>query len=305
MTCPESSYDQPDVVYLGLMRAGSTSLRSYFTQHPQVAWRRFAWCLQLGQSDQERCENYQYLVRNANGRTPETRCLIEMYEALMLGQYFESSYSAVAFEENGPRWSADWALDPKLSSDHWPVRIDFPEIARRLKSCFPAARILIVIRNQLAWFESMVNHYWGYFSKEERSLNSFLSTAEGQAAKAAGFFDECILALHQTHGKENVHVLLLEDLQKYPQSLVDLNTFLAVEPNQTMAAQSVCNRGRHKYKRIAIRNRISAMLPVKFRNSCYHMTRADRDLVEKMYQQSNARTSELLDRNLTAVGYPQ
>ena len=305
MTCPESSYDQPDVVYLGLMRAGSTSLRSYFTQHPQVAWRRFAWCLQLGQSDQERCDNYQYLVRNANGRKPGIRCLIEMYEALMLGQYFESPFSACTREEIGPRWSADWALDPKLSSDHWPVRIDFSEIARRIKNCFPAARVLIVLRNQLTWFESMVNHYWGYFPIKERSLNSFLSTAEGQAASIAGFFDQCILALYETHGKENIHILLLEDLQRDPQSLVDLNAFLAVETNQTMAAQTVYNRGRHKPKRIAIRNRISAMLPVKFRNSCYRMTRADRDLVEKMYRQSNARTSELLDRDLKAVGYTQ
>jgi|GEM_PF-6186635 hypothetical protein len=304
MKCPESSHDQPDVVYLGLMRAGSTSLRSYFTRHPQVVWRRFAWCLQLGQSDQERRDNYQNLVRNADGRTPATRCLIEMYEALMLGQYFDPTFSSSTTKQNGPRWSADWALDPKLSRDHWPVRIDFLEIARRVKSCFPAARVLIVLRNQLTWFESMVNHYWGYFSKEERSLNSFLSTAEGQAAATAGFFDECILALHQTHGKENIHVLLLEDLQKYPQSLVDLTAFLAVEPNQTMADQPVCNRGRQKYKRTAIRNRISAMLPVKFRNSCYHMTRSDRDLVEQMYRQSNARTSELLERDLTAVGYP-
>ena len=305
MQCPESSHDQPDVVYLGLMRAGSTSLRSYFTQHPQIAWRRFAWCLQFGQSDKERSDNYRYLVRNAEGRTPGTQCLIEMYESLMLGQYFESSFSADNREEIGPRWSPDWALDPKLSSEQWPVRINFSEIARRIKSCFSSARVLIVLRNQITWFESMTNHYWGYFSKKERSLNSFLSTAEGHAASMAGFFDECILALHKTHGKENIHVLLLEDLQGDPQSLADLNAFLSVDPSQAMVAQPVCNRGRHKYRRIAIRNRISAMLPVKFKNSCYHMTRADRDLVEKMYRQSNARTSELLDRDLTAVGYPQ
>ena len=89
MHCPKSSDDQPDVVYLGLMRAGSTSLRSYFTQHPQIAWRRFAWCLQLGQSDHERSDIYQHLVRKADGRTSDTRCLIEMYESLMLGQYFD------------------------------------------------------------------------------------------------------------------------------------------------------------------------------------------------------------------------
>ncbi|MBC19039.1 MAG: hypothetical protein CMJ74_02110 [Planctomycetaceae bacterium] len=305
MHCPKSSDDQPDVVYLGLMRAGSTSLRSYFTQHPQIAWRRFAWCLQLGQSDHERSDIYQHLVRKADGRTSDTRCLIEMYESLMLGQYFDLAHSATVREETGPRWSADWALDPKLASDHWPVRIDFAEIARRTKSCFPAARVLIVLRNQITWFESMINHYWGYFSNQDRSLNSFLSTAEGQAASMAGFFDQCILALHRTHGKDNIQVLLLEDLQKCPQSLVDLNEFLSVDPNQTTATQAVCNRGRHKHKRIAIRNRIAAMLPLKLRNSCYQISRADRDLVEKMYRESNARTSELLARDLAAVGYPQ
>src|SRR4029079_8707765 len=77
----EATMRIPNTGYIGQQKTGSALLRSYFTQHPGIAWTRHATMFQLDPFDPER-----YLTRFENEK--DCDCLVDMYEGLSVGYHF-------------------------------------------------------------------------------------------------------------------------------------------------------------------------------------------------------------------------
>ena len=79
---------QPDVLYIGLQRTGSTFLRGYFSAHPDIVWTREGYRLQVTGLANGYLEAARHAVRErARERAaPIGRALwVDMYESLGMG----------------------------------------------------------------------------------------------------------------------------------------------------------------------------------------------------------------------------
>jgi len=282
------------------MRAGSTFLRSYFSQHPQIAWTRRAWRLQLGQSDQERRRDYCRAFQFCD----PGRCLIDMYEGLCLGQYFKVDLDGNWMNRQTPVWSPDWAMAPEGQLRSGPVAVDPAEIARRIRDCVPKGKVLLVLRNQVDWLRSMYVHYLNHLPPRQRRFSDFLNTREGKSALDAGLFDRMLGALFRTFKRDRVHVMLLEALARDEEaSLRDLCRFLEVDYHPCDSSQLQRN-GQRGDAISAARGRLWGALARLGWKQIDVLRREEKAFLRAFYSASNARTAQLLSLDLSEYGYP-
>lgn len=99
-------------------------------------------------------------------------------------------------------------------------------VAQRLKSIFPEAKILMVIRNQVMFLSSMM----GQIIRNNRlifDLDNFFTTHRSFAEQGLGSFLHMVdyQKIHQIYaelfGTENVEVILLEEIGGKPESVMD------------------------------------------------------------------------------------
>lgn len=220
---PESGL--PNAVYVGNMRSGSTFVRSFLEAHPDIRWTRRAWCFQLGDTDAERCAAY----RRALDSPSTSACHVDMYESLFLGQYFRSSPPGDFSKRESPEWETAWAVAPNHDLAAGPMAIEPGEVARRVRACVPSARVLIVLREQVAWMRSMYRHYLRSLPRRQRDFSDFLTTLDGQAAWLALRYDDAVEPYLDGFGSDSVLVMLFEELAGEPSAALDrLCDFLGV-----------------------------------------------------------------------------
>jgi hypothetical protein len=90
---------------------------------------------------------------------------------------------------------------------------DFVMMAKSLKEVFPAAKIIIGIRNQPDYIESNYKEYIVHGGKLRFSHFIHQSFAFHYGLKSKLMFDQAIALYAELFGKENLHVYLLEDLK--------------------------------------------------------------------------------------------
>lgn len=296
----------PGIVYIGYMRAGSTYLRSYFSQHPDISWSRRAWAFQLEKSDEERRQKYSHLFA---GGDPHS-CHIDMYEGLSLGYVLANpsieDFSTSAF----PDWSAEWAVTPGTPMDGKIVVPSHEEIARRIRSILPDSKILIVLRNQVDWLRSMYLHYSPHYHPQRRGFLDFLDTIEGKATLASACYSHTLESYRRHFGKERIHVVLFEELiQKEEETLRALCRFLGVSGLPMDRGKANRNQGMNGLPEIGSPVSFWASPRSLFRKKEAEEAKSvlnsqEIRFIRAMYAVSNYQTSVWLDRDLSAWGYP-
>jgi sulfotransferase family protein len=303
--------DRPDVVHIGYMRAGSTYLRSYFTQHPEIHWTRHAWYFQLESSDEVR--NAEYHARVASDtRAP---CFLDMYEGLSLGYVLTKTSVRDRAEDEHPEWAAAWALRPGGLMDGSIIVPAPEEIARRIKAAVPQAKILIVLRNQHDWLRSMYLHYTAYYPPGRARFVDFLDTLEGKAAIAAACYDRTLDVYAASFGRERMHVMLLEELNRHEdQALRALCEFLGVAFRPVDHEHADRNQGKRRLP--DGRPAVPESRPTLWKRAIARrgpspaggtsngvLTADDQAYVRALCAASNYRTSVWLGRDLAHWGY--
>lgn len=185
----------PDTVYIGLQKTGSAFLRSYFSQHPGVAWRRHATMFQLDPFVRK-----QYLARFADEK--DCDCLVDMYEGLAVGYHLGKA----------AKWDSAIALAPEGMLDGCLMIPGQRDTADRIRTALPDARIVITLRNQVDWLRSNYLHYMLALPSKRRRFPDFLQTREGKLLLAAGAYDHLLTLYRKVFGPKWVHVILLEDV---------------------------------------------------------------------------------------------
>ncbi len=306
------NHTKPNIVYVGYMRSGSTYLRSYFTQHPSIHWTRRAWFFQLESDDEIRKQRYLKFFENEQSAS----CFIDMYESLSLGYVLKETPQKDYSTSINPEWSAHWAVKLNGRMDGTVISPDHAELARRIKHALPDARILIVLRNQFDWFRSMYLHYLPHFPAGRCFFVDFLSTLEGKAAAYAAAYDRLLESYAACFGKENIHVMILEEIASdeenvlhglcrflevpfFPMDLSEadqnkaLSTSYSLVPEEQSALRGLLRKLGLTFRKLSsIRKRP----PI--------LSEADEAFIRSFYAVSNYRTSVWLDRDLACWGYP-
>jgi hypothetical protein len=303
-TCLKLNMQIPDTIYIGQQKTGSTYLRSYFSQHGEIAWTRNATMFQIDPFVPE-----QYLAKFKS--ETNRKCLVDMYEGLAVGYYF----AGVA------EWQEAPALTPNSSIDGTFMVPGQRDVASRIKSASPDAKILITLRNQIDWLRSNYLHYLLGLPAKQRRFGDFLQTREGKLLLAAGAYDQLLNCYCELFGAEKVHVILLEDLVSDElRVLQGLCKFLSVDyiPFDPAAREYNTGIGPGRgalikfYSGLGISDDVARRIRPWF--SWMERTAAnwlqappisseEEAMVRAYYAVSNYHTSRILGRDLCALGY--
>ncbi len=294
-------------VLVGYKRSGTTFLRGYFSEHPEIEWRRVGYYL-LGAADPDPQE-YRRLLGDEGAPTGH---LIDVCEHLALG----------LIHNDQEKWQA-LRFQPDAACDDGVIRIDPVEAARRVKRVAPDARILIVIRNQIDWLQT---HYRAFFSELPRGRQSwpdFATTLERRLVLDGGRYDAAIATYRELFDQDRVHVLLLEELRDELEScLRALCAFLGVDYVPYDITRAPHNKGPENADvRLA---RLAGTLPswrplrtlvrtmgtpartwIRRRISKRDLlTEDEKRVLAAFYAASNRRTERLIGKDLGRFGYP-
>lgn len=293
----------PDVIFGGVYKAGTTFLRGYFTQHPQIAWTRKAWFFQ----------EFTYDYPSPDYPPPLTEdvpCYVDMFEGLATGHVYEKRV-------DWPRYY----LSPGVGLTEAGVRQDRDEITQRINQTIPAGKILLVLRNQIDWMRSAYLHHLDGLPRSRNSFENFLTTPQGKLVIGAAQFDLTISAFQGAFGPNRVHVMLLEELQAdQARVLRDLCRFIDVDYVPYSPVETDRNTGRGVATGRAVQfatrwrlDKVAQNLPAPLRS--YGHQAAGRlfrkDVISTEQKQhicsncaaSNARTVDLTGLDLARFGY--
>lgn len=303
----------PGIIHIGYMRSGSAYLRSYFTQHPDIHWTRKAWFFQLEDDDELRKKKYLDFFKNENSH----KCFIDMYESICLGYVLNKTPSKDYANEVHPEWESEWAVKINSPMDGQIIKPSHVELARRIKYSIPNARILIGIRNQIDWFRSMYLHYLPFLPENNRRFIDFLSTLEGKSALYAGFYDQLLQDYAGVFGRENMHVMMLEELaHNENETLAKLCNYLQIPFHAMDHDQADRNKGLSTSRSLlpnktntSTRSILPNLGKKNIRNTTEKpnediLSEQDIAMIRSVYSVSNYLSSKWLDIDLKQWGYP-
>jgi hypothetical protein len=106
-------------------------------------------------------------------------------------------------------------------------------IASNLKACFPNAKILIIIRNQLDYLTSLYSFRVAIKGRETRSFSQFLEEEGNKGLFEHLEYDRLIEHHQELFGKENVAILPVELLKSnHDEFFANLFSFLGIPAQQ-------------------------------------------------------------------------
>ncbi len=219
----------PDAILIGPHKAGTTYLRACFSAHPQIVWSRQAYHF----LDTRRIEcGIEY--PECPLEPPPGGVFIDMFESLAAGYYFDDR-EKVSLEDR---------LRPGECFGSSGMHVDPLEMAKRIYRLVPDARIIMVLREQIAWLRSIYQHYLMQLPPGRRSFTDFLDSLEGKSALSTGLYHQTINAYQQQFTPAHVHVMLLEQMVKQPEmAFAGLTDFLGVDRHIPELPESSKNKG--------------------------------------------------------------
>lgn len=293
----------PDTFFIGVYKAGTTFLRGYFTQHPDIYWTREASYYASVSYDGKG------IIYQSNFQQTES-CYIDMFEGLATGHVFGKDCD----------WSTHY-LTPGYQFQDSQVHYDQNEIARRLYDANPDAKILIVLRNQISWLRSAYLHHLEKMPARKNSFDDFLKTPLGNMIKKAGNYDQTLVSYKRYFNADKIHVVLLEELIADEKSVLkNLCHFLSVPYAPFMKEKKDRNTGKGialgRVIRLIYSLRLGSYIkwmPASIRRfgkrilTSRHsdiLSTKDIQKLKECYAVSNSRTAIMTKLNLDLFGYP-
>jgi hypothetical protein len=294
----------PHVVYIGLQKTGSTYLRGYLYNHPEVSCTRHGAFFQKTQS--EVTDAKAEMAREQYGKLfscdPHKPCRVDMYESIGMGYFLASPNN----------WTAEYFLKGDQEFQREQVFVDQRCIAARIKAILPEAKILLTIRNQRAWFDSNYRHFLDYMPRGRDSLSHFLRTTEGKLMADAAMFDRTVQAYDELFGPDRVMVLPVELIERDENAAIEsLCQFLQIRQLPYLEEHKTYNKGRTLDSLLAARasdrrgrsSVVTRLARLWNQGEIALSTENHLGLISNIYAASNARLSERIGYNLKSLGY--
>lgn len=200
------------LIHIGFPKCGSTSLqRDFFLKYPEFRY------LGTGMKVDHLSRDAYYALLNLASLDSATYPDHAARIKVAINKYFETSKQAVV--------SSEFLTATSHTPFEYEAWADQGLVAQRLKELFPDAEILIVIRNQLKALPSFFAEYLKQPYSRVR-WNEYIDTAMASAQKGNGsmFHRLNYYATYRTYaelfGEEKVHVVLLEDVARSGEGLI-------------------------------------------------------------------------------------
>lgn len=294
----------PHAVYIGLQKTGSTYIRGYLYNHPEVSCTRHGAFFQKEQS--EATDAKLEMARKEYGELfpcdPHTSCRVDMYESIGMGYCLASPKN----------WTAEYFLKADQEFQREKVFVDQRCIAARIKAILPEAKILLTIRNQLAWFDSNYRHFLDYMPRGRDSLSHFLGTTEGKLMADAAMFDRTVQTYDELFGPDRVMVLPVELIERDENTAIEsLCKFLKISHLPYLEKHKAYNKGRTLDSLLAARasdrrgggSVVTRLARLWNQREIGLSTENHLGLISNIYAASNARLSERIGYSLKNLGY--
>lgn len=267
--------------HVGYPKAASTSLqRNLFLNHPDInylspqIWYNFY-------------DNLKFLdsVLDRNNLKNNPKDILEN----QIKTYFKLNQKNVFSDERMIDQFSDEQLDNTSK-------------ANRIKLCIPNAKIIIMIRNQIDLIRS-----WYDFLFPDTSLDKWLTKLFNNQQQGYRFleclnFYETVSFYHYLFGKENVKILLFEELKYEPNLFCrKLSDFMEISKKDTINAliknKEIYRNYQHNYYHY---RRVRAKLLPHFQVSKYipfPIYRITKESIQKMIETSNPKLSPSYVKN--------
>ncbi len=278
-----TSLIKADVLYIGYPRSGSTYLRSYFRDHPQINYddQQIAEVLYQPHFEPELIDKPPGKVYiSCDESIAESVCITGRQEIWSQNLYKPGCFNLVRH---------DLVIDPK-------------EAARRMRAVHPHAKILIVIREQVDWFSSLRKATISSLPPNQRTFHDYWITPQGIAMRAAGYHDIVIGAWITFFN--DMLVLRYENLMA-PETSETLCRWLGVD-HIPFPVERV-NESHAGLAQLHQRLPWLSSLPFGIKSALKPLTRFiprkrqpvlsenEREMIRNQYADSNERTKELLN----------
>jgi hypothetical protein len=200
-----------DVLYIGYPKAASTFLVGFLQSHPQITVDQFqlshllqptAGTLAIGEKP-----HADKLHVSKDENVAESVCVVGDLKNWQRYLYVPDAWDRV---------KNDIVVDPA-------------EVALRLYKVHPEAKVLIVIREQADWMQSVYKFVMSQLPWNRRSFIDYCTTPSGIVQLRAGHFDQVIQAYIDVFGNSRVGVLRFEEIARVPKRFVaELCHFIGV-----------------------------------------------------------------------------
>jgi sulfotransferase family protein len=210
---PMTKYPKADVLHIGYPKAASTFVYRYLQSHPEVT------------IDHNRL--LPLLLSNSIANASAT---VEKSDPNKIHVCREESVAesvcVIGEIKNWERYLYVPGAWDRIKND---IIVDPAEMALRLNKVYPDAKVLLLIREQADWFQSIYKYVMSQLPATQRSFVDYCSTPQGIVMLSAGHFDRTIGAYIDIFGSQHVHVLRFEDILNAPKRFAaELCAFIGI-----------------------------------------------------------------------------
>jgi hypothetical protein len=200
-----------DVLHIGYPKAASTFIIRFLENHPEITVDQFKLADLLHRPRgpvaviEKPCSDKIHVSKDEN--IAESVCLIGEWKNWQRYVYVPGGWEHVKHD----------------------VIIDPAEAASRLHKVHPDAKILIVIREQSDWLQSVYKYVMSQLPWNHRSFSEYCTTPSGIVLLQAGHFDQTIRAYIDFFRSDRIRVLRFEDIVRAPKRFTaELCDFIGV-----------------------------------------------------------------------------
>jgi Sulfotransferase family len=284
-----------DVLYIGYPKAASTFVVRFLENHPDVTVDQF----QLSSLMHSIADPYA---------VAEKPCPTKIHVSKD-----ENVAESICMAGELKNWQRYLYVPGAWDNVKDDVIIDPIEAALRLHKVHGQAKVLLLIREQVDWLQSVYKYVMSQLPWNQRSFADYCTTPSGIVMLKAGHFDQTICAYTEIFGSDRVRVLRFEDIVSSPKRFVgELCAFIGVSEgplpqrreNETHAQIARIQRLFPLIERLP-RSVKTALKPHAMRllpgARATIFSSRDIRILRSMYAVSNQRTEKLISQLSTVV----
>ena len=122
-------------------------------------------------------------------------------------------------------------------------------VSKRVAKAVPNVKIIMVIRNQKDWLACHYRNLLELLTKRRQTFRDFLITFEGKLVTNGGMYNHTIQCYYNLFGREDVLVLVLEEIHYDLQGQLDrLCKFLDIGQHTYVPEDSHYHKGRRNFQ---------------------------------------------------------
>jgi hypothetical protein len=281
-----------DVIHIGYPKAASTFIEQFLKTHPEVTTDHNCVTDLLLTSFAKR--KFTVVEKPSSNKIHFSRD--------------ESIAESVCSVGELKSWRSYWYVPGEWGRVRNDIVVDPAEAAFRVHKVHPQAKVLILIREQVDWLQSVYKYAISQLPWNGRSFTDYCTTPSGIVHLSAGHFDRTIGAYVETFGSSRVRVLRFEDIGTAPRRFAaELCGFLGVSErplpqrreNETHAQIARVQRFFPFVEQLpprfkaALKPRVMRLMPGA---RLAILSSRDRRVLRSFYAASNQRTEKLISQ---------